>query len=124
MAHLPCLMIFDDHDITDDWNLSAQWEETAYGHPFSRRIIGNALLGYLLCQAWGNDPDGCKPLVRQCQASNSQTRDELIGDLLRFQAGNSACQQTHPCWCWTPAPGAGAAKATWPSIRPARLGSA
>jgi phosphodiesterase/alkaline phosphatase D-like protein len=51
MAHLPCLMIFDDHDITDDWNLSAQWEETAYGHPFSRRIIGNALLGYLLCQA-------------------------------------------------------------------------
>ncbi|MEX5624608.1 alkaline phosphatase family protein, partial [Pseudomonas syringae] len=26
MAHLPCLMIFDDHDITDDWNLSAQWE--------------------------------------------------------------------------------------------------
>jgi hypothetical protein len=37
-------MIFDDHDITDDWNLSAQWEETAYGHPFSKRIIGNALL--------------------------------------------------------------------------------
>ncbi len=85
MAHLPCLMIFDDHDITDDWNLSAQWEETAYGHPFSRRIIGNALLGYLLCQAWGNDPDSCKPLVRQCQALCSRARDELIGELLRFQ---------------------------------------
>uniref|UniRef100_UPI00064C9B7D alkaline phosphatase D family protein n=2 Tax=Pseudomonas TaxID=286 RepID=UPI00064C9B7D len=85
MAHLPCLMIFDDHDITDDWNLSALWEETAYGHPFSRRIIGNALLGYLLCQAWGNDPQGCKPLVGQCQALNSQTQDELIGALLRFQ---------------------------------------
>ena len=84
-AHLPCLMIFDDHDITDDWNLSAQWEETAYGHPFSRRIIGNALLGYLLCQAWGNDPDSCKPLVRQCQALCSRARDELIGELLRFQ---------------------------------------
>jgi hypothetical protein len=27
-AHLSTLMIFDDHDITDDWNLSAQWEET------------------------------------------------------------------------------------------------
>ena len=59
LAHLPSLMIFDDHDITDDWNLSARWEETAYGHPFSRRIIGNALLGYLLCQAWGNAPDAC-----------------------------------------------------------------
>lgn len=51
LAHLPSLMIFDDHDVTDDWNLSAQWEETAYGHPFSKRIIGNALLAYLLCQA-------------------------------------------------------------------------
>nr|WP_197673892.1 alkaline phosphatase family protein [Halopseudomonas xinjiangensis] len=56
MAHLPSLMIFDDHDITDDWNLTAEWEQTAYGHPFSRRIIGNALLGYLLCQGWGNAP--------------------------------------------------------------------
>ncbi|MFJ4155609.1 alkaline phosphatase D family protein [Pseudomonas sp. NPDC089752] len=90
MAHLPCLMIFDDHDITDDWNLSAQWEETAYGHAFSRRIIGNALLGYLLCQAWGNDPDGCEAMVGQCQALSSprldsQEQDQLIDDLLRFQ---------------------------------------
>ncbi|AZL67915.1 alkaline phosphatase D family protein [Pseudomonas oryziphila] len=87
MAHLPCLMIFDDHDITDDWNLSAQWEQTAYGHPFSRRIIGNALLGYLLCQGWGNDPDACAPLIEQCQrfAQQRTTQDELIGELLRFQ---------------------------------------
>ena len=59
-AHVPCLMIFDDHDITDDWNLSAQWEETAYGHPFSKRIIGNALIAYMLCQGWGNNPDAFK----------------------------------------------------------------
>lgn len=85
MAHLPCLMIFDDHDITDDWNLSAQWEETAYGHPFSRRIIGNALLGYLLCQGWGNDPAGCQGLVEQCLQLGSQPHDALIDDLLRFQ---------------------------------------
>ena len=57
MANVPTLMIFDDHDVTDDWNLTAAWEETAYGHAFSRRIIGNALLAYLLCQGWGNDPD-------------------------------------------------------------------
>ena len=57
MAHLPTLMIFDDHDVTDDWNLSARWEEEAYGHPFSRRIVGNALLAYALCQGWGNTPE-------------------------------------------------------------------
>ncbi|ANY86295.1 MULTISPECIES: alkaline phosphatase D family protein [Pseudomonas] len=94
MAHLPCLMIFDDHDITDDWNLSAQWEETAYGHPFSRRIIGNALLGYLLCQGWGNDPDSCQALIEPCKALGErhqqqhldlQAQDALIDQLLRFQ---------------------------------------
>ncbi|MEX5340607.1 alkaline phosphatase D family protein [Pseudomonas sp. I2] len=94
MAHLPSLMIFDDHDITDDWNLSAQWEQTAYGHPFSRRIIGNALLGYLLCQGWGNDPDGCAGLAEACRALGERTaqahldnaaQDQLIDQLLRFQ---------------------------------------
>lgn len=68
LAHLPSLMIFDDHDITDDWNLSARWEQTAYGHPFSRRIIGNALLGYLLCQAWGNAPDACVTALSAVEA--------------------------------------------------------
>jgi hypothetical protein len=57
LAHVQTLMIFDDHDVTDDWNLSAQWETTAYGHPFSRRIVGNALIAYMLCQGWGNRPD-------------------------------------------------------------------
>tara|TARA_R110002020_G_scaffold133794_4_gene298597 strand:+ start:8868 stop:10592 length:1725 start_codon:yes stop_codon:yes gene_type:complete len=64
LAHMPSLMIFDDHDVTDDWNLTADWESTAYGHPFSKRIIGNALLAYLVCQAWGNDPERVsKPLA-------------------------------------------------------------
>ncbi len=99
LAHLPSLMIFDDHDVTDDWNLSAQWEETAYGHPFSRRIIGNALIAYLLCQGWGNNPDAFGDLLGKCQALFTSTdadsaapdhlpapqQDALIEDLLRFQ---------------------------------------
>jgi len=93
-AHLSTLMIFDDHDITDDWNLSAQWEETAYGHPFSKRIIGNALLAYLLCQGWGNQPDVFGPLVSQVQALTTQSQanhlnasaqDALLEALLKFQ---------------------------------------
>ena len=93
-AHLPTLMIFDDHDITDDWNLSAQWEETAYGHPFSKRIIGNALLAYLLCQGWGNQPQVFSQLLDQTQALTTQVnanhldpaaQDELLEALLKFQ---------------------------------------
>ncbi|WP_122586101.1 alkaline phosphatase D family protein [Pseudomonas viridiflava] len=96
MAHLPCLMMFDDHDITDDWNLSANWEETAYGHPFSKRIIGNALIAYLLCQGWGNNPDALNELVGQARRLSdetvsrdnqleSKTQDALIDQLLKFQ---------------------------------------
>jgi hypothetical protein len=93
-AHLSTLMIFDDHDITDDWNLSAQWEETAYGHPFSKRIIGNALLAYLLCQGWGNQPDVFGELLNQTQALTAQVQDnhlqagahdDLLETLLKFQ---------------------------------------
>ncbi|MBB3189662.1 alkaline phosphatase family protein [Halomonas cerina] len=96
MAHLPSLMIFDDHDVTDDWNLTADWERTAYGHPFSRRIIGNALLAYLLCQGWGNDPDRlAEPLddaTRLLEAAAAADgwlppgdQDAVIQRLLRFQ---------------------------------------
>lgn len=86
LAHLPVYMIFDDHDITDDWNLTRGWEEAAYGHPFSRRIIGNALLAYCLCQGWGNDPDRMRPLVdesiRPCfdTASDDGELDEVLHD--------------------------------------------
>jgi len=75
LAHVPSLMIFDDHDITDDWNLSARWEETAYGHPLSRRIIGNALIAYLLCQAWGNQPERFGALLAQVQQLLEAARD-------------------------------------------------
>jgi len=93
-AHLPTLMIFDDHDVTDDWNLSARWEQTAYGHPFSKRIIGNALLAYLLCQGWGNNPDvfdeplqAFARLLQQRQGEHLQAKeqDALIDQLLHFE---------------------------------------
>ncbi|HBZ94735.1 alkaline phosphatase family protein [Pseudomonas sp. UBA7530] len=93
-AHLPTLMIFDDHDVTDDWNLSARWEQTAYGHPFSKRIIGNALLAYLLCQGWGNNPDvfeqplqAFSDLLQQRQDDHLQAemQDALIDQLQQFE---------------------------------------
>ena len=56
-AHVPTYMIFDDHDVTDDWNLTVGWEKAAYSNPFSNRIIGNGLIAYWLCQGWGNEPN-------------------------------------------------------------------
>ena len=89
LAHLPVAMIFDDHDITDDWNLSREWEETAYGHPFSRRILGNALIGYLINQGWGNRPEAfdgriLEQVQRSLTAPGSEAHDSCIELLLRF----------------------------------------
>ncbi|PKI12610.1 hypothetical protein [Colwellia sp. 12G3] len=56
LAHTPSYMIFDDHDVTDDWNLTASWEQAAYQDPLAKRMIGNSLFAYWLCQGWGNDP--------------------------------------------------------------------
>ncbi|MGI4719830.1 MAG: alkaline phosphatase family protein [Janthinobacterium lividum] len=95
LAHVQTLMIFDDHDITDDWNLSAKWETSAYGHPFSRRIVGNALVAYMLCQGWGNRPDvfgtaldELAALAATADADNrldAPVQDALIARLLSFR---------------------------------------
>ena len=100
LAHLPVAMIFDDHDITDDWNLSREWEEIAYAHPFSRRVIGNALLGYLLNQAWGNAPeafpDELLALAGQALAApGCAAHETCVARLLRFE-------QWHYTWPTTP----------------------
>ena len=90
LAHVPTAMIFDDHDITDDWNLSREWEEVAYGHPFSKRVIGNALMAYWINQAWGNRPEcmdaAWLPHVRHVlEAPGQAQHDSLIDALLRFR---------------------------------------
>lgn len=90
LAHLPTAMMFDDHDITDDWNLTAEWEYDAYGHPFSKRIIGNALIAYTLCQAWGNSPEqmpSCwlKKIERILQEHNHELQNQFINELLDFR---------------------------------------
>ncbi len=83
LAHLPVAMMFDDHDITDDWNLNIGWEQAAYGHPFSRRIIGNALIGYCLFQGWGNAPERfSSDLLDEVQEALDSPGTPAHGDVL------------------------------------------
>lgn len=82
MANTVTAMMFDDHDVTDDWNLTGEWMDTAYGHPFSRRIIGNALVAYLLCQGWGNRPEVFEPTVWPCVEEYIARRDPASQDAL------------------------------------------
>lgn len=57
MANIPTYMIFDDHEITDDWNLNMAWCDRVLSKPLGRRILQNGLLAYAICQGWGNTPN-------------------------------------------------------------------
>ncbi len=54
MASLPSMMIFDDHDVTDDWNTSGTWiQEQRRKDWWRERLIG-AYMSYWIYQHLGN----------------------------------------------------------------------
>ncbi len=57
LANIPLYTIFDDHEISDDWNLNQAWCLRVLGQPLGRHTVQNALLAYAVFQGWGNTPD-------------------------------------------------------------------
>ncbi|MBA3432136.1 MAG: hypothetical protein H0U16_11740 [Actinobacteria bacterium] len=57
LANVPTYMIFDDHDVTDDWNLTQSWRERVKSSATGRHIVANALASYWAFQGWGNNPE-------------------------------------------------------------------
>ena len=57
MANIPTYMIFDDHDVTDDWYMTYDWCKQTLSTKLGRRLILNGLLTYALFQGWGNTPE-------------------------------------------------------------------
>jgi hypothetical protein len=56
LANVPTYMMFDDHEVTDDWNLFQVWVHDVQASPLGRACVRNGLLSYALFQGWGNDP--------------------------------------------------------------------
>lgn len=64
LANVPTLMMFDDHEVTDDWLLNQQWctdsvitKDENTGSRLGRRIAANGMAACAVFQAWGNTPD-------------------------------------------------------------------
>ena len=59
LSTLPSAMIFDDHDIRDDWNTSAQWRREMAATPWWHDRIVGGLASYWIYQHLGNlSPQG------------------------------------------------------------------
>ncbi|MCF7547884.1 MULTISPECIES: alkaline phosphatase D family protein [Pseudonocardia] len=56
LSTVPTAMIFDDHDVRDDWNTSAAWREEIDRTPWWRDRIRSALGSYWVYQHLGNLP--------------------------------------------------------------------
>ncbi len=56
-ANIPTYMMFDDHDVTDDFFLTREWKRTVWNREAGRRIVANGLAAVWAFQCWGNDPD-------------------------------------------------------------------
>ena len=56
MSCVPTTMIFDDHDVHDDWNTSQVWRKQMAQRPWWRERIRAALASYWVYQHLGNLP--------------------------------------------------------------------
>ena len=81
MANIPTYMLFDDHDVTDDWNITGAWYDRVRSLDAGRRVTANALAAYWAFQAWGNDPDNFDPDLRWIIENFLIDETQFIGDL-------------------------------------------
>jgi phosphodiesterase/alkaline phosphatase D-like protein len=96
LSTVPSAMIFDDHDVRDDWNTSAQWRDDIKRTPWWAERISSGLMAYWVYQHLGNlrppelarsqiyravrdAPDGAVPL-RAYAADADSAADRLEGD--------------------------------------------
>ena len=80
LANIATYMVFDDHDVTDDWNLNKKWVNRVNSKPFGRHIVRNAVMAYGVFQGWGNDPI----------AFESGKNAELLAEIKRVNDGEGA----------------------------------
>src|SRR5918997_3000643 len=73
LSTVPSAMIFDDHDVNDDWNISEAWVRKIRAKPWWEERIVNAFVSYWVYQHLGN------------LSPEELERDELFGRVQEAQ---------------------------------------
>ncbi|MGC2305289.1 hypothetical protein [Candidatus Binatus sp.] len=112
LANIPTYMICDDHEVTDDWNMTRDFCKGVYGHDIGVRIVQNALVAYALCQHWGNTPEQFEPasspgagadllkLLDQGDSASYDTNSPSIRSLVNVHTYDEIMKQTPNPACY------------------------
>ncbi|MCB0629567.1 MAG: hypothetical protein R2824_19710 [Saprospiraceae bacterium] len=99
LANVSTYMMFDDHEISDDWNLNPAWRDRVHSAPLGRSVVRNGMTTYALFQDWGNRPEAYLKqgyLVELDAALESELANTQLTDTLRdaFAAEGVTLDQT------------------------------
>jgi len=95
LSTVPSVMTFDDHEVTDDWNISEAWIEEMRTHPWWNEQIIGAYTSYWIYQHLGNLPP--RELERNDLFQKVKAADEA-GPLLREFAYRTHREPTRARW--------------------------
>ncbi len=101
LAHVPTFLMFDDHEVTDDWNFGAEWVRLLHNPKDDYRMwpktLTDALAAYFMYQGW------CNKAPSQWDANDP--RISALNDAQR--TGTDALPQLRKCIykaCFTSVP--------------------
>ena len=98
LACIPTYMIFDDHEITNNWNISPQWCSTML-QAGKEQVLVDGLIAYWMYQGWGNlaeRDDTLYPLLRLMQEAEQSGEDML--EPLRTYIRREVCGERNGRW--------------------------
>jgi hypothetical protein len=99
LSTVPTAMIFDDHDVHDDWNISWLWVEEMRSKPWWEARITGAFMAYWIYQHLGN----LSPPELEAEVTFAQVKEvarEDAGPLLRELAHRWARESAAGRWAY------------------------
>jgi PhoD-like phosphatase len=101
-ATVPTLMIFDDHEIIDDWNTSASWRADMSRQPWWHERIASGLASYWVYQHLGNlSPDELAADPLYAKVSKVEDATGLLRDFGRAVDDPSSAENTVKPYQWS-----------------------
>jgi hypothetical protein len=97
LATVPSTMIFDDHDVHDDWNISESWVREMRAKPWWEQRIVGAFMAYWIYQHLGNL---APPELGEDEISQQVLASEDAGPLLRRFAHRADRESAASRWAY------------------------